>query len=262
MEMHVEFDHQQVCLSSDVADIHDYLAANFRRMLVARTTSSAGKIGCFRSREGYTLSTANGVDHYKLALKDLLPLVKDEVRVQFMRARPELLWMHAGAVERKGAALLLAGASGQGKSTLTTLLCQRGWRLLSDDVAPVHMDSDHVYPFPQAPLRRIHPGRELRPDQLGLLVRQMVDLPAERFCFSRQEIRAVVFVGYLGGAESLLNSLGPGEAAMSILRHATNFFDHKGAAVERAARMVGRVSMYQLHYGMAEAACGLLDKLW
>lgn len=44
-----------------------------------------------------------------------------------------LLLLHAGALERDGAALLLPATPGSGKSTLTAAMSQRGWRLLSDE---------------------------------------------------------------------------------------------------------------------------------
>lgn len=43
------------------------------------------------------------------------------------------LLLHAGVVERDGAALILPATPGSGKSTLTAALAHRGWRLLSDE---------------------------------------------------------------------------------------------------------------------------------
>lgn len=48
--------------------------------------------------------------------------------------RRGLVPLHAGAVAVDGRALLLAGATGVGKSTLTATLAARGHRLLSDDL--------------------------------------------------------------------------------------------------------------------------------
>ncbi len=43
------------------------------------------------------------------------------------------LLLHAGAVERDGLALVMPAVPGSGKSTLTSALSLRGWRLLSDE---------------------------------------------------------------------------------------------------------------------------------
>jgi len=45
----------------------------------------------------------------------------------------DVVGLHAGCVARDGKAVLLAAASGVGKSTLTLALALRGWSLLSDD---------------------------------------------------------------------------------------------------------------------------------
>jgi hypothetical protein len=53
--------------------------------------------------------------------------------------------LHAAvAADAAGRAVVLAGDSGSGKSVLLTALVQRGWGLLTDDLAPVTLDDDGV----------------------------------------------------------------------------------------------------------------------
>jgi hypothetical protein len=56
---------------------------------------------------------------------------------------------HAGAVCRGGRCLLIAGPPSCGKTTLVLRLVERGFRFLSDEMAPVHRDSHSVEPFPR-----------------------------------------------------------------------------------------------------------------
>ena len=70
------------------------------------------------------------------------------------------LVLHAAALERDGRAYLVAGPSGTGKTTLALGLLERGYRLLSDDFAPLHREAGLVYPFPK-PLG-IRPGEAER----------------------------------------------------------------------------------------------------
>lgn len=54
------------------------------------------------------------------------------------------LVIHAAVIEREGRAAILPGAPGAGKSTLCAGLISRGWRLLSDELALLDMDSGTV----------------------------------------------------------------------------------------------------------------------
>ena len=53
-----------------------------------------------------------------------------------MKARPDLLWLHAAGVARDGHAVLITGPSGSGKSRLATRLIAEGFAYLGDDVLP------------------------------------------------------------------------------------------------------------------------------
>src|SRR5438093_1374412 len=83
----------------------------------------------------------------RFSVDSLTDQLRHQVLSKFSRARIDVLWVHAAAVAGDGSALLLVGPSARGKSTLSTRLCENGWRLLSDDAAPVRMDSNEVLPF-------------------------------------------------------------------------------------------------------------------
>jgi hypothetical protein len=260
MTLYIEFDGQQLTFRTDVEKVAKFVATTFRHMLAAKSTASCGSLDFFATPSGYSLKSAETFHFRGRELAELVPLVKDEVRLQFMRARPDLLWMHAGVVERNGA-ILISGMSGQGKSTMTTRLCECGWRFLSDDVAPVRMSADRVIPFPQAPVRRLHPGREVAREELGTLARETVELSPDMICRDEAEIRGIVFIEYAAGRQATLTRLDQGTAAMAILRNATNFFDHRAGAVARAVELVSRAPMYRLEYGSSHEAAALLARM-
>jgi HprK-related kinase A len=57
----------------------------------------------------------------------------------------QYLVIHAAVVERGGRALILPAPPGSGKSTLCAALINRGWRLLSDELALYDIGSRRVY---------------------------------------------------------------------------------------------------------------------
>lgn len=80
----------------------------------------------------------------------LVPTALEELTEMAIDDRPGRLLLHAGAVEREGRVVVVAGDSGRGKSTLTAALVHRGFRYLTDEVAAVEPGSLGVEPFAKA----------------------------------------------------------------------------------------------------------------
>lgn len=57
--------------------------------------------------------------------------------------------LHAAVLERNGCAVILPGVPGAGKSTLCAALAGHGWRLFSDEMAIVDLDSGRLIPNPR-----------------------------------------------------------------------------------------------------------------
>jgi hypothetical protein len=71
--------------------------------------------------------------------------------------------VHAAALVKDQRALLIAGPSGTGKTTLTIALMQRGFELLSDDYAPIRVGTGAVAPFSKGLGVRAGAARALLP---------------------------------------------------------------------------------------------------
>jgi Coenzyme PQQ synthesis protein D (PqqD) len=78
----------------------------------------------------------------------LAPLVKSRFRRMSVDRHRFLLEVHAGVVAVDGACLLLPGAPGQGKTTLTAALCRADFRYFSDEVALLELPNLAVRPMP------------------------------------------------------------------------------------------------------------------
>ena len=63
--------------------------------------------------------------------------------------------LHAGVVALGHGAAAIAGGQEAGKSTIAGVFAQRGTRILSDDVAPVFEDHDHLFVHPTYPRVRL-----------------------------------------------------------------------------------------------------------
>ena len=72
----------------------------------------------------------------------------------------DYLLIHGGVAEKDGAVFIFTGDSGAGKSTMMARLFLRGWRIMSDHLAPVSLQNGRVYPFP-IPMKLKSPPTEI-----------------------------------------------------------------------------------------------------
>ncbi|MGO9660512.1 MAG: hypothetical protein ACLP7F_19440 [Acidimicrobiales bacterium] len=110
------------------------------------------------------------------AARDLVAILVAGSLVAYLLSSSGRLVLHASAVEVDGSALAFVGPSGQGKTTVATLLCAEGYPLVSDDLLPVD-------PGPQ--------GVTCAPVGIELRVREKVEVLLQRFSSSESRGRTV-----------------------------------------------------------------------
>jgi hypothetical protein len=117
--------------------------------------------------------------HERGSLVHALYHVRKWITSAFVHARPELLWLHAAAAARHGAALVIAGSAGSGKSTLVAELLRRSWALLADDAAAIERQRGIVLPLPISPETRVACARPER-DWAAFLTQPKILCPVPR----------------------------------------------------------------------------------
>lgn len=160
------------------------------------------------------------------ALWDIHQLVVDRV--------PGFLFIHAGAVVRNGAAVLVPAAMEVGKSSLTAALVQRGYGYLSDEYGALKLDTGEAHPFPKritlAPdTLRYLPGLEERLHDRQGLSGQLTDRyagPADLggSIAAPAPVDVVIFPSVIRGGPPRLNPLTPAQAVVELSRCCLNHF--------------------------------------
>lgn len=89
------------------------------------------------------------VPHEDLPIAQALPVLEWGVNLVIAMRFHRFLMLHAAVLERRGRALLLPAAPGQGKTTLCTALAHRGWRLLSDEFGLAVPGTTALIPVPR-----------------------------------------------------------------------------------------------------------------
>ena len=78
-----------------------------------------------------------------------IPQIYNLLYRTLVRALDGVYLLHAAVVAAGGRAWLISGPSGSGKTSIGRALLHRGFGFLSDDLAPLAVDSGQIHPFPR-----------------------------------------------------------------------------------------------------------------
>jgi HprK-related kinase A len=184
----------------------------------------------------------------------------------------QYLIVHAASVEKYGAALVLPGPPGSGKSTLCAALVSRGWRLLSDELTLLELPAGNVVPLPRPvslknasidAIRKFSPDATLGPsvhDTVKGSVAHMT-LPTEsvRRATETARPRWIALPGYEHGAAPRLAALSKARAFMHLADNAFNYDVHGRRGFELLAQVVAGCDCFEFRYGSLEAAVAVFD---
>lgn len=184
------------------------------------------------------------------------------------------LMLHAAVVERHGLAVVLPAPPGSGKSTLCAGLVQRGWRLLSDEVALVSLQDGLITPAARPislknasidVMRAYAPHAVFTPVTEGTSKGSVTHMrvPAEHVARmdERARPRWVVLPKYEAGAPTQLT---PAPRARSLLDLGANAFNYLllGAdGFEALGRLVSACDCFEFRYSQLDEAVATFDAL-
>jgi HprK-related kinase A len=215
------------------------------------------------------------VMYRKAPISQAVPLVEWTLNLcVFHRPSPYLL-LHAAGVERDGLAAIFPGDAGSGKSTLCAALVHRGWRLLSDEVAPLDAADGRIVPVPRPislkeesieAIRAFAPQAPLGPTWPETAKGRLAHVLPPRQSVLRMDEPAepawMVFPSFKPAAAVCLEPLHKGEA---LLHCATNAFNYNVLGTQgftMLAGLIDRCDCYRLSYGRLDEAVAALGDLW
>jgi GTPase SAR1 family protein len=209
--------------------------------------------------EGRPLTAADDPWVLGASLRNLLTL-------RAVQGSPAVMPLHSSVVEKGGVHVVLTGQPMAGKTTLTLALLERGWRYVSDDMAPIDAASALARPFRKAlsirdparwetlaPRWQV-PGWLPAPSVVGLV-------PAVAFEWSAADAYrpgVIVFPQYLAGAAPVLEPL---TTARAMVLCGENLHDDtalKEGGLARLATWAGSAATARIEYGSTEEALELL----
>jgi HprK-related kinase A len=185
-----------------------------------------------------------------------------------------LLIIHAAVVEKNGLAAILAAPAGSGKSTLCAALVSKGWRLLSDELALVRLDSGELVPLPRPVslknasidiMRRYVPGAVFSPEVDDTVKGTIAHMkaPADSVARAGEPARAawIIFPKYQAGAGATLEPVAPSRAFMSLAGNAFNYSLLGPAGFDAMAGLIANSLSYNFTYSVLDDAVDLFSRL-
>lgn len=192
--------------------------------------------------------------------------LEKDITVEIQYLCKELFFMHGAALEKNGELVLLTGRSGAGKSTTTWGLLNNGFNYLSDELAPINLDTMHVSPYPHAVCLKSHPPQYPLPEDTLKTTRTMhvpVDLLPCKAHLESFPLTKVLIVEY--SAENTLpelTKLSQAAACMNIYSNGLNQLAHDNDGLAAASKIAARCDCYLLAAAKLEDTCELIDTLF
>jgi HprK-related kinase A len=170
--------------------------------------------------------------------------------------------VHAAVVERDGLAVILPAPPGAGKSTLCAALVARGFRLLSDEVALIDVDTGRVVPIPRpislknaaiATIAGFWPEAKIGPAVANTLKGTVahVTAPRDSVLAATQDAAPglVVVPRFRAGEAMTLESLPKAAAFMQLVDNGFNYSIHGRAGFEALASLIDASRCFRFTYG-------------
>jgi len=186
----------------------------------------------------------------------------------------QYLMFHAAVVEKSGRALILPAPPGSGKSTLCAGLVNRGWRLLSDELALIETGSGRVVPLPRPVslknasidvIRVFAPGvaisRPVHDTAKGSVAHMRAPSDSVGRALETARPGWIVIPRYEAGLAAALIPLSRARGLMRMADNAFNYSVHGRGGYQVLAQIIDQCSCYEFGYGDLEEAAAVFNDL-
>lgn len=209
-----------------------------------------------------------------LPLSNAFPMLEWALNWCISTRAHSYLMIHAAAIEKDGFAAILPAPPGSGKSTLCAALVNRGWRLLSDELAMLRPNDSLLVPVARPVslknrsidvIRDFAPGAILSQPVSDTAKGTVAHMKASSDSVARagQPARAawVVFPKYEAGAATTLETIPRARAFLRVAENAFNY-SHLGATgFNTLAGAMETCTSYDFRYSVLDEAIAAFDAL-
>lgn len=179
----------------------------------------------------------------------------------------QFLIIHAAVIEKNGRAAIMPAPPGSGKSTLCAGLVSRGWRLLSDELTLVDMQTGLIQPMSR-PINlknaSIEVIREFQPD--SIMTAPVADTKKGTVALLRpppESVRRVaeparpawiIFPTYIADAPATFVPYSKAHTCLRVAKESFNYDIQGRNGFDAVTRLVDGCDCYEFSYGKLEDA--------
>lgn len=184
------------------------------------------------------------------------------------------LLLHSAVIEREGCAVILPAPPGSGKSTLCAGLVNRGWRLLSDELALISLTDASITPLGRPislknqsieVIRRYVPGavfsRVVHDTSKGSVSLMKVPTGHLQRISETAKPRWVVFPKYVAGSAPHLVERSKANSMLELGRNSFNYMVLGCIGFETLTKVIDASDCYDFHYSQLDDAVAVFDDL-
>jgi len=185
------------------------------------------------------------------------------------------LIVHAAVLERQGRAVILPAPPGSGKSTLTAALCGKGgWRLLSDELTLLELDTGLLVPNPRPIslknasidiIRAYVPDAVLSTPVHDTTKGTVAHMRAPGAAVARAADCArpawIVFPHYSAGAATTLEPLARAATFMELAGNSFNYSVLGAAGFDALGRLIEQAAGFRFRYSALDEALDTFARL-
>ena len=183
--------------------------------------------------------------------------------IELQKIRRRLYFLHAAALGFASRALLIVAASGMGKSTTAWALLHHGFDYLSDELAPLDLDSLQVQPYPHALCLKKEPPLPYSLPEQTLRMSSTLHVPTAQLpspvISQPMPLSAIFFLEYCPELKfPTARILTKAEAAVRLFVNALNPLAHEEDGLAGAAVIAHKVPSFHLKSAELSLTCELV----
>jgi hypothetical protein len=256
------------CVRVDCANsaLRAVLAANFAAMVELKEDARFDlhyHVGRDRQSPGFVLSFPGESAQIAEDVGDLLFLLEKNIIVKLQKRRPDLLFLHAAALDWRGKACLLAGESGAGKSTTAWALLHHDFRYLSDELSPIDVDTLRVHAYPHALCLKEPPAPPYSLPEDAVHLGRTIHVPTSTMrgtaVRAPRPLGALFLLKYSPGLRTpTLRAIDAAAASAHVYVNVLNALAHSNHGLDAVARIAESIPCFVVATADLPSTCALI----